>query len=277
MAAIRSILGFPLYSDDGAWGTPLFSGGSWDSALPITNATDRRLALVARSTDALAASTTFDIDLLQSRDVRVLAILIPNLTKSSTPTIRWRVSTVSNFATSVYDSGTNSVYSSYSRPEEYEGLNLWSITLPGSDQTGRYVRCEIVDTANVDGYLDVARVAVTSAFAPTYGASVGMKLGYETESQRILSDGGAALYVKKPVRRYYDFVLDHLSEVEAAQLGFILSRASIHEQVLWVYDEAGASWAASERNFLGVLRELSALEYADAGRHSVALRVLEEL
>lgn len=86
--ANRIMLGWPIYSDAGALYTPTFSGGSWAAGLPLTNLADRRLAKVARSTDAALTSTTFDTDLLTARYVSLVAL--PKHTISTAGSVRVR-------------------------------------------------------------------------------------------------------------------------------------------------------------------------------------------
>ena len=82
------VFGFPVYSDVGVLQTPALSGGSWESDLPLTNLQDARLAKVARSTNALAASTCFDLDLGTSRSVRVHSLWKHNLSSAATARVR---------------------------------------------------------------------------------------------------------------------------------------------------------------------------------------------
>lgn len=275
--SIAPAIGWPIYSDDSVSYAPAFSSGAWDTTLVLDNVQDRRLSLVARSVDVLAASTKFDVDLGVARDVGVVAVFLPNITKSATPTIRWRGSTVSNFATTVYDSGTVSLWPTGVTAEDADGLNVWIPTLPGSAQTARYWRCEIVDTGNVDGYVDVARVVIAGRFVPPTGLTVGSTLGSESETVRTISDGGAALYGIKRQRRYMDWQLQNVGEVDAmGRIRKMQRQLGTHGQLFAVFDEADTTYMY-ERAFLAVMRELTALEFGVADYHNVTLRLLEEL
>jgi hypothetical protein len=97
------LYGWPLYSDAGVTYTPALTGGSWEPLLPLTNLQDRRLAKVARSTDAAITSTKFDTDLGVTRALRLLALVNHNF--SSAAKVRHRLfSTVPIF--DVYDFST---------------------------------------------------------------------------------------------------------------------------------------------------------------------------
>lgn len=55
------------------------SGGSWLSTLPITNMQDRQLQKVARTTNAAATSTTFDVDLGNPYPIGCVALVNHNI------------------------------------------------------------------------------------------------------------------------------------------------------------------------------------------------------
>lgn len=84
------IFGFPIYSDVGTVYTPSFSAlyGSWNGSYPLTNLQDRRLAQAARSSDALASSSQFVVDLGVARACRVFALPKHNLSLAATVEIR---------------------------------------------------------------------------------------------------------------------------------------------------------------------------------------------
>jgi hypothetical protein len=271
------LFGHPIYSDVGVTYTPTLSGGSWETTLPLTNVQDRRLARVARSTDALAASTTFDVDLGVARDVRVLAVLLPNITPSDVPTIRWRGSSVSNFASTVYDSGTNDLWPSGLTAEQADGLNVWIPTLPSAAQTARYWRCEITDTANADGYVDVARVVIAGGFQPAVNLSYGATLGFETRTERLETDGGATLYRERPVRRVLTGVLEDMAEADAFGAWFRLQqREGTSGQLFVVFDPADTTYL-HQRAFLATFGDLDPLANPYLSRWRNSFRLVEEL
>lgn len=70
----------PIYSDPSVSYTPSYSGGLWESDLPLSNLADRRLAKVARSQDTELSSTRLHVDLGTSRAVG--AFVIPKHTMS---------------------------------------------------------------------------------------------------------------------------------------------------------------------------------------------------
>ncbi len=273
----RPILAFPTFLDDGVSYEPTLSNGSYTTTLPLTNIKTRHLSEVARTSNALAASTKFDADLGVARAVGLLAILVPNLTQSSVPTVRWRGASDSGFISVVYDSGTVQAFPSGVDRELADGLNIWTVTIPSTAQTARYWRCEIVDTANVDGYLDFARVFIAQAYYPTIAPVYGAKFGAESDSVRSLTDGGAALYDKRPIRRTVQFTIANIAEAEAMGDAFRLQRqAQTTGQIFFVWD-ADETTYGYVRRFPCVMRELSAIEHTFNTSHASAYGLVEDV
>ncbi len=271
------VFGFPIFSDPGVLFTPAYSGGSWAAALPIANVADRRLGLIARSTDATTGSTTFDIDLGTPRAIGLLAILIPNLTKSSVPTVQWKGSTVSNFATLVYDSGAVQAWPSGVTAEDVGPLHVWTPTLPVTPQTARYWRCSIVDTANADGHVDVARVIVAAGYQPTVNAATGAKAAIETDATRTFTDGGAAVYQERPTRRSDTFTVNKIAQPETfANIRLMQRILGISGQLFFVFDPTDTA-LMYERAYLCVFKQLDPIDLPAFSLRTIPFAFVEEL
>lgn len=268
------VFGFPNYSDVGVSYTPVLSAGSWVAGLPLTNLQDRRLAKVARSTNDDAASTLFNIDLGVARSVGLLALVGHNL--SAGATVRWKGGTSAG-AADVYDSTALALSFAAVSAEDRDGINFSVVHIPAAVQSARYWRVEIVDTANVDTYVEIGRLVIAAKYQPTINMSYGAKLGLEDDTERTVTDGGAAVYQEKAVRRTQRLVLDHIAEAEAFANGWKMQRlAGTKKQLFWVSDAADTT-LMHERSFLCVMRELSGLEYPYATRNSMAVELVEEL
>lgn len=269
------VFGWPIYSDRNAVYTPTFSGGSWETTLPASNLGDRRLARVARSTDALLASTTFDVDLKAPRAVGLLAL--PKHGMSTSAQVRWRGSSIAgDYSSPVYDTGWLTVWPSGATVEDLDGLNVSHVHVLPDLETARYWRCEISDASNAAGYVQLSRVVVAGTWYPSTTAAIGAKIGLESLTERVVSDGGAALYRSRPVRRYWDFTIPMIEETEAFAQAFKMQRQlGSHGQLFFVWDTADSYM--HERAFLCVLRELTVVEYPFAALNSVPFRLLEEL
>ncbi|WP_353267025.1 hypothetical protein [Gemmatimonas sp.] len=269
------VFGWPIYSDRSVSYVPTVSGGSWRETLPLTALLDRKLSRVSRSTNATLASTKFVVDLKVSRAVGVLAL--PKHTLSPSARVRWRAAaTEGGLASPLYDSGWLAVWPPYATREDVAGLNVAHVHLPATPVTARYWQCEIDDTANANGYVDLARLVVAGAWTPSTGIALGAKYTMESATERIVSDGGAALYQSKPIRRVWEFEVPMLEEPETfATVWRMIRSLGVSGQLFFVFDRADPYM--HERAFLCVMRELSSIDAPMATYHTVPFRLMEEL
>jgi len=211
--------------------------------------------------------------------VRVLSVLAPNLTKSAVPTLRWEGNSAPGFGggTVVYDSTALACWPTGLTAEGAAGLNVWLTTVPSSDQTARYWRCSIVDTANVDGYLDLARLVIAGGFQPTINLSYGAAQGWEDDSTRTPTDGGAFIYATRSRRRTLTGTLADLPESEAlSNLWEMQRQLGTTGQFLCVFDPTDTThlW---RRSMLATFRDLSPMEMASFGRYTTPIALIEDL
>jgi hypothetical protein len=276
------VFGFPIVSDPSPLFTPVVSGGSWLAALPASNVMDRRLNRIARSTNALAASTQILIDLGVARSVGVMSILVPNLTKSSTPTVLFFASSSPSYTSfDIYASASLQAWPTGLTAEDVTGpdgsqQNVWQVVTPPAF-SARYVGIAITDTANVDGHIDVARVIIAGAYRPTRRISAGAKSSLENDTVRTETDGGATLYKARATRRVDTFSVANTPESEAlTTIRKMQHRLGTSGQLFWVFDEADPY--LYERSFAGTLRQLGALEYPDSMLYNtVGFEIVEDL
>ncbi|WP_439685109.1 Virion structural protein [Cupriavidus oxalaticus] len=280
------LLAHPNVADSGT-----LSGGSWQ--VPLSNLLDRRLSRVARSATAAKTDTQLVLDLGQSRLVSVIAVVRHNLSTAAT----WRLQMANDpsFATVVYDSAGPdwrlawpTLFSSYSL--EWEDDNFWTgsiteearqeypsllmVILPGPT-AGRYIKIEIDDEANPDGYVELGRVFVSRAWQPQYNAKWGASLGWETDTtvQRALS--GTPYFDRKAGRRITRFELGFLSRDEALSGVFELQRqAGVDREVLLIWDRDDPI-NLLRQSYLGRLRQLSPIARAFLSNHGTTFEIEE--
>jgi hypothetical protein len=275
------VFGFPDWTQPSSLYTPVVTAhGVWTSGLPASNALDRRLTRVARSVDATSASTQLLLDLGVARTIGLFAVLIPNLTVSSVPVVRFIAgTTLGNNDT--YDSGnlqavpTGITIEDLTQPDGSR-MNLWQVALPTAFSS-RYPSVLISDTANADGYVDVARVVIAGAFSPAINTGItdGAKHQLRDDTVRTVTDGGAALYNAKRARRTDSFSIDDFVASDAALVRQMQRRLGKSGQFFWVPDPADTTYGY-QRNYLAVMEELGALT-ANSTRTNGEFSVLEEL
>lgn len=245
------------------------AGGDWETALPITNAATRDLAEVARSSDALEASTQFTIDHGSAKTRRALALKFHNL--SSAASITWSLGSTpggSEVATLTADAWQFT-------PTSFDGRRNEIILILPAAYSARYDLVEISDTGNADGYVEIGYVYTCNLFVPRYGLE--------------RAGTSSAIVDRSVVERYRSGVpwVDAQRKVRAQTVRFpalvadegdtmheIMRVAGVSEPVLYVPDVTDA--AASQRyGFVGSIDELTPLENPFFRGQGAAFRLTE--
>ncbi|MYM37267.1 hypothetical protein GTP38_23350 [Duganella sp. FT94W] len=276
------MLAFPNRIDQSS-----LSGGSWVGTLPLANLKNRLLGKVARSTGLALASTRFDIDLGAARVSRVFQLVRHNLSMGAR--YRLRGSRVADFSTTVYDSGAafsdvwpevypfgtlewedDSWWSRRYAAEEIDGYTPTLTVVMPANVLAQYWRVEIDDASNPAGYAQIGRVFIGPAWQPTiniiYGASVKWVARSEVQEAR----SGAEYFDRRVPYRESAFTLSHMEQDEAFSQAFELQRrAGIDMEVVWIHDPDDTVHAI-RRQYLGRMRELSAIEYPEFNLNSAA-------
>ncbi|MDQ0462640.1 hypothetical protein QO010_000388 [Caulobacter ginsengisoli] len=267
-------------------------GGSWLTALPLNNLKDRRLGRLARSASTSLADTWFDADFGGTRRFRVVAVVNHNL--SITARYRISLSLAPDFTSTVATSGWRSVWPSvypfgtlpWGAPnwwtgqypadqiEAYTGTLVFILTSPAN---ARYIRVELDDTANANGFVEAGRVFAADGWQPVRNMVYGASLAWEsrTEVQEALS-GAEYFNVRTPVR-VARFALDALGEDEAMANAFEIQRAmGVDDELLFVWDPDDTTHAL-RRQFLCRMRTLSPIENPGPDRWKAPFEVKELL
>ncbi len=272
--------------------TPTLSGGAW--TLPLTNLTDRSLATFSRSSSALVAATTFDINLgVVGRELRLFAI--PDHNFSSAATIRILVADNAAFTSPVADTGTLTIWpryypvgalpdthESYSdgilKPEAQISLRAgWWYALPAAVQ-GQYVRVIITDTGNSNGYVQLNRFICAPAWQPTLNMSYGGSMTWVPDTDSIKVLGGPTIYARRTPRRSQQLTLEALTPEQAMTWPFEIQRLlGTDGELFFVYDPTDTVLLLKQRSFLATLRQLNTIEYPYYNSQKTAFELLEVL
>lgn len=245
------------------------SGGSYETALPLANLQERRLAKKARTTDCLLESTKLGIDLGSAQAVNACALVAHNLTEAAQ--VRVRGNTSADFTTPAYDSGWLAVWPAAGDSGKYTGI---AMAVPDAAETLQYWQIEVDDQTNPAGYVEYGRLFVAgAAWRPENNADYGWAIGYEDPSIIETSISGAEYFDEKPKYRVLRFGVSWLQEpgVDAA---FSVSRVTgVTKEVLAIWDKD--SPARLRNSFLGRLRTLSPMENNDPLRYATQWEIKE--
>lgn len=282
------LIGYPNRADDAT-----LSGGSWEAALPIANVQDADLGIVARSTDATTASTRIDLDLTAAYPVRCIFVYLPNATLSAT--VRLYADDEATFTAPPYDPGAENVYptsffpantefygedvSSSAMTQELwdEGLRYPYIHIPATDQDYRYWRVDINDTTNSDGYVDVARVWIGTAYRPAVSWRQGGGYGYNSASASVRTQGGKKRSISLPKYRTAQLTLPSVTEDGGTiQCLDVMRRIGTTEQFAFVFDETDSTHL-QRRSYLATLGAVNQLTFPSTAWMDVPFLVEEEV
>jgi len=198
------------------------------ATLPGTFLQDRQIVKVWRNTQLTAQ---IDVDFGQGRIVDFVALIKNNI--STTGTIRWRLSNVSNFATTVYDSGVVDAWpiveefgtlpwgvfswGGYLNPTVAAEYTISAFDILDNTVQARYLRIDISDPDNADGYLQAGRLLAGPAYRPSINYANGVEFEFVDESRVTKSRGGQTFVDEVERFRRIRFDLINLPENEIFQ------------------------------------------------------------
>ncbi len=212
-----------------AFDSATLSGGSWETTLPLANLQKQQPTTIARTTNDAESSTKLTADLGSRQNIKVVALIHHNLSSSAT----WRVeiSNVSDFSALEADSGTidavdtleaygtldwgDFTWGGKLTDTELEAFNPIAFYFLETPENARYVRITIQDTDNPDNYVEMGRVFIAPAFAPSSNVEYGLRAGFIDNSRSVISRGGQVYVDSVPARRRFDFRFHHMTENEA--------------------------------------------------------------
>lgn len=280
------LIAFRNYADDAT-----LSGGSWSSSLPLANLRDRQLTRLARSTDALAASTAIDCDFGQGRTISFIALLRHNLGQAG----QWRIRLGDDpaYATSLYDSEQIDIW-----PTIHPfGVGLWGEFVWGGKLTAadaatygnsgylvlpqpvfaRRLKIELFDAGNPAGYVQAGRLIAGPAWQPAINLQYGWHLAQVDESKKTRSRGGQTYVDIVPRFRRLTFDLAHMSRDEAWGYAYELDRLKgIGGDLLIMVDPANLTHLHRQTVY-GTLTESSAIANPQYGLFTKPFTVEELL
>jgi hypothetical protein len=251
-----------------------FAGGVLSSS--VSGGTGTILSSVLLGDGVYRVTFTCDIVAANTNVVRVF----PS-TASTAGTTYYGDVTAFDAATDqqVHDSGYTAAIPAGLTTEDTSGLNCaWASVVASGTTAARYWRVNIRDTTNAAGYVDVARLVIAGGYQPTINMAPGASISLESDTTRTVSDGGAAIYDTRPLRRTARFSVINLPTSEAFTQAWRVQKHLGASTQCFVMLAPNATHAERiEQSFLATIRELSAIEYREAAFGNLSLAVVEEL
>jgi len=269
------------------------SGGSWQQAFPLSNMAVELLALKARSTNALAASTKFDANLGAAAKLRGLALIGHNL--SIAATIRVRFSTMSDFTSNVFDSGTIAAYPNYyddtaldwgepvltnNKPSTADAIAMRYplFFVAPAMVTAQYARVEITDTANPAGYIEISRCFIAPGLQPPLNMKMGAGWSLDSRTRMDEALNGTPYFNRIEAKRNVSFTLGSVSPEAGMGQHLEANRIlDINKELFFVADPDATSMSMRLQSFLGRLRTLNGWEYVAWNRGDIGYQIVESV
>lgn len=195
------------------------------ATLPVSNLQDRQIVKIWRNTQTTAQ---IDVDFTTARIINFAALIKHNI--SQTGTIRWRLSNASDFSTTVYDSGTVDAWpiveefgtlpwgvfqwGGYLNPEVAALYTISTFDVLNEAVAARYLRIDISDPSNPDGYLQAGRLICGPAYEPSINYANGVEFEFIDQSRVTKSRGGQTFVDEVERFRRMRFELINLPEAE---------------------------------------------------------------
>lgn len=267
--------------------TATLSGGSWVAGLGLANLASWPKSNPARSSNAQAASTCFDIDLTVLRSIRAGMLIGHNLS----PDAQWRLTLSATAAGNAdrWDSGWQPVWflDFDNSVLEWESESWWEgstdIDLAGSPYhlpillpdwiPARYGRLELLDGTNPAGYVQAGRFVLCNGLQAAQ--SFGVQDAWRDLSTRKTLPGGVVYAESRDALREVTLSLDWLDRhAEAGQLYELQRRLRSVGDVLYL--PSLTDYQACQRSgFVGGMKTLSPITHPLVN-YSRASLVLEE-
>lgn len=217
--------------------TAKFVGVTLASAVSIGDTT---IDVQTNSVSDIAISTGDFISINGGQTLKVTSGAVINSLSNGTITISSAVDVAGaindslvchsgDFTSTVYDTGWEDVWPEiypwdsdvlYGTPEWYDRkINaedaqetiMPSITIDTQGFIARYGLIEIDDQTNPDGYIDLERFFVSPGWILPINISYGSSLGFEDNTEKTTSKGGASFYDESEMNRIINFNIDGLT------------------------------------------------------------------
>lgn len=232
-------------------------GGTWHASYPVTNLQNRFLGQKARLT---TTTGNINIDLGSAKPIGVIAMVASNLSGSGA--VQFRGSNVAMGNTEAFVANVTGY-----------GADC---AVSMAEVSARYWQMGVADASNPSGYFELGRVFIGRRFKPTYPIDFGTSIKVESATTVAVSIGGQEAFGERPNRRVRQFKWSWLTDAEAMTWFGVQRALDVSRETYLVYDDEATLYRA-ERNWLGRLRELSAIEYPYVSANSTAVEISELL
>lgn len=247
------------------------SGGAWNASYPLDNLKTSVLAKVARTTNALAASSTLIMSRTSSFGLTAVGLFGHNISHGATYELT--LASDAAFTTNVLVL-TGSVVSAYG--SAWRNLVIPIVNGANSYFSCQYLKLIINDPGNLNGYIQAGCLYVCplqATLRPSYNLSFGYDIGYSNDTDSARSLAGVEYFATENLRRLYSIPLNYLTEAERSQLLYLQSGGASREWLIHI-DPAATSYG-QVLTLLGRVKRPNPIKSPYVAMHATELNVEE--
>jgi hypothetical protein len=175
--------------------TPYYTaaGGSWNATYPVANLLSLPLSRVARSTNALVASTVIDLTSSPAQSATTVSLARHNLSGNAQIRVNCWADAARTTPTFVggYEDVWPTALKTMTAAERANAVWTWFKRFSATPITCGAIRLEISDAANAAGYVQAGFAEVCQHFETRWNFEWGMNWGFTFRSQVTEAIGGA--------------------------------------------------------------------------------------
>lgn len=252
------------------------SSGAWSGGLPLANLQTRDIRKYARTSSAANAATKCDCAFPAPRSIRAVCLINTNLSRDAQYRIRW--ASDAGFSSVVYDSGVVDMHAPGLVPFgsiEWEEEGFWDGRLSSEQMKwypkdlihilpvntwAQYLRVEIFDSGNADGYVQIGRLFVGKGFQPNSNISYGRSVMHSSGTVVAETLARREIFQAKPLVRQDIVDMSFLSVDEGVTLFDMDRQLDVSGELFYSFDPADTR-NLMRWSFLARLEKLSPLTH----------------
>jgi hypothetical protein len=224
-----------LMAHSGLMDSAVYTASSEATDYEVERAADIQPSKKWRTTGKTAEYVVIDLGAVSTFDF--VGLLHTNIVNDATSTIRIRTADTEGNLTAAptYDStATRAIPSGAQGDYNYNNI-LFQIP---ADKTNRWIRIDLVATANGDAYIEIGRVYVSKAFIPDTNISYGWSMGIEDLTKPTQALGGPSYPNPKPKSRVLRCSLDFNDEDTMYDSAFAIDRTIGASKDIFIHRDA---------------------------------------
>lgn len=267
------------------------TAGAWSAALPLTNLLAPNLTKVARTTDAQLASTQFKVEMADSIQIKAIVVGPTNLTTNYKYRISWysdelftslvdTTGWINPFGETLTDPFDIPWEASYFwdgvAPFDDKDRGIWLIHVFSSPIVTLYIKVEMDDQLNPDGYIQAGRLFIGSYWAPSLNYTPDNNgLSFRNANIESSTLRGGKYYWRRINPRSWSCRFSMLPDLEAYTSAYNLIQQAGYDKEVFIIPDPEDSTNMQRRAFLATITQADPISQALVSRASFGFTVEE--